>query len=100
MLLEVYKERLEKIRNEQKRLREEEMLLHKAYAETHEWNAYKGRKVRIGESGEWGYLIKVEPCDDVVGCLLMHKIKKDGSEGEREFRVYFNTEKSKIEIEN
>ena len=105
MKLNDYKKRVSRIHEEQKRLRELERSLHRAFAVSHEWNANKGKKVRIdargtGELSECGYLVEVEPCDEVVGCVVMHQVKKDGSEGERTFRVYFNHEKAKIEIEN
>ena len=105
MELNDYKKRVLHIHEEQKRLRELEWSLHTAFAVSHEWNANKGKKVRIdaygnGELSECGYLVEVEPCDEVVGCVVMHKVKQDGSEGERTFRVYFNHEKAKIEIEN
>lgn len=102
MELDMYKIRLQRIRAKVKRLKEEEKALHEAFAMSHPWNAHIGHKVRINNNGEWserGYLIRVEPSDDVVGCVVLNKVKNDGSRGRNEFRVYFAHDRAQIEVE-
>lgn len=102
MEIEMYQKRIMRIREEKKRLMEEEKALNNEFAMSHPWNEYSGKKVRIKREGDIdvnGYMVRIEPFDDIVGCVLMHNVKKDGSEGKKEFRVYFAHGKVDIEVE-
>lgn len=106
MELNEYQNRVKALQAQAKALWEREKALHREYAEQHEWNTYKGKKVRIvntitDERSAWGYMVSVEPnatsCE--VGCILCHNVKADGSEGKKEIRLYCNWFAARIEVE-
>lgn len=102
MELARYKERMEKIQREQKRLAEEERQLHNNFVNSHPWQTWRGYKVRVrcnDTISEWGYLARVAPCDAVVGCVVLCNIKKDGSRGKSEFNVYFRHDLAHLDVE-